>query len=171
MNVLLYVAFWFVAITAACYVFWQVLRVVTGLAAAVDPERPLFESERGSTRNWFVQLEGVTERNPDGTRRQDIIDECRIGEPLRLVPEEARSGREPRVRVCRWQGEQIGYLSGGAGAEVTDVMAKGLRIEAALADITRLLRFRPDKAVVAKITAEQLLARRPVRGRLPPAAP
>lgn len=170
MNILLYVGFWIVAITAACYVFWRVLRVLTGLAAATDPDRPLFESERGATHSYFVQIEGVTERNPDGTRRQDIIDECRIGEPLRLVPEEAR-GSGPRVRVCRWQGEQIGYLSGAAGAEVTDTLGKGLRIEAALADITRLLRFRPDKAVVVKITAEQLLAQRPVRGRLPPATP
>jgi hypothetical protein len=166
---------WIVAITVACYVFWRVLRVLSGLAAATDPERPLFQSERGPTRSFFAPVEGVMERNADGTQRQDIIDACQVGEPLRLVPAAARGAALPPVRVCRWEGEQIGTLPGPVAAEVSEGLRRGLRVEAAIAAITRHARFRPDKAVLAKITAEVASrepgAARPLRPWIPPAAP
>ncbi len=147
--------FWIIAIGAVCYAFWRFLRNAAGLAAAVDPDRPLFESATRPTHTIFARLEGVTDTNADGTDRQDVIGSCILGERLRLEREHPAGDEEARVRISRQDGDVIGYLPASAAADVANALHRGQRAEGAIAEITRQARFRRGRGVVAKITMER----------------
>ncbi len=59
------------------------------------------------------ELEGVTAKNPDGSRRQDHIARCRAGERLLLMRGDKETPTEKRIiGVCRTTGHQIGAIRG-----------------------------------------------------------
>jgi HIRAN domain. len=69
------------------------------------------------TKTFFTKVAGVTKRNRDGEPRQDLINNCRIGEPVELVPEP--DNRYDRNAVAVYvRGDQIGYLSAGVAASL-----------------------------------------------------
>lgn len=93
--------------------WWIVLLLVCALAVylgAKSAGRPHTETGRRSeNRVFFAQVHGITHKNADGTSRQDIIDRCREGEELALVPEPTNRFDPDAVKVCRKNGEQLGY--------------------------------------------------------------
>lgn len=62
--------------------------------------------------SFHLALEGTEGKNPDGTKRQDLLALCQPGERLRLM----RPGDEPpgqkHIGVCRVTGHQLGYVTG-----------------------------------------------------------
>lgn len=62
---------------------------------------------------WQVfktKVVGITDKNPDGTDRQEIIPQCRRGETLKLVREPNNPSDHNYIGVFRESGEQIGYI-------------------------------------------------------------
>jgi hypothetical protein len=62
-----------------------------------------------------IEVHGEAQLNSDGTSRQDIIARCREGEYIELVAEPDNPADPEAVKVCRKNGEQIGYLPRGSG--------------------------------------------------------
>ena len=60
--------------------------------------------------SFFTKIAGVTFRNPDGSSRQRIIKECRVGEALLLIREPDNPIDKFAVKVVRGNGQQLGYL-------------------------------------------------------------
>ncbi len=58
----------------------------------------------------IVRVVGVTNKNFDNRNRQDILKECLEGEQLVLVKEIDNKFSRYAIKVCRLNGEQIGYL-------------------------------------------------------------
>jgi len=58
-------------------------------------------------------------RNADGSSRQTILAGCVAGEPMRLICEPDNPYDREAVKVCRLNGEQIGYLPRGDGMAET----------------------------------------------------
>lgn len=58
----------------------------------------------------IVRVVGVTNKNIDNRNRQDILKECLEGEQLVLVKEIDNKFSRYAIKVCRLNGEQIGYL-------------------------------------------------------------
>jgi len=54
---------------------------------------------------------GINLKNPDCKSRQDIINCCHKNEEMVLIPEPGNYHEPGAVKVCRRNGEQIGYLS------------------------------------------------------------
>jgi hypothetical protein len=74
------------------------------------PPLAVAEDER---RAFYKQVHGILHKNDDGSSRQRIIHSCRVGEPIELVPEPDNAYDHDAVKVCRANGEQLGYLPSG----------------------------------------------------------
>jgi hypothetical protein len=66
------------------------------------------------------QLEDVTGKNPDGTRRQEVISKCQVGEPVLFMRGEKNIPSQERViGISRKNGgQQIGVIRGTAAARL-----------------------------------------------------
>jgi len=62
-------------------------------------------------RVLHLQVAGVTHCNHDGSKRQEIIGRCDIGERLLLVPEPNNLTDPNAMKVCRANGQQVGYIA------------------------------------------------------------
>lgn len=60
-------------------------------------------------RIFHTQVHGIMHLNADRTSRQAIIRKCRVGEELDLVPEPDNPYDSAAVKICRKNGEQLGY--------------------------------------------------------------
>jgi HIRAN domain-containing protein len=67
------------------------------------------KSPSRSNRAFFQQVHGINFKNDDGSSRQAIIGRCYVGEELELVPEPANRFDPDAVKICRKNGEQLGY--------------------------------------------------------------
>ena len=63
-------------------------------------------------RQFVAQVHGINHKNDDGSSRQEIIKRCREGEELILVPEPTNKYDHDAVKICRKNGEQLGYWEG-----------------------------------------------------------
>jgi HIRAN domain len=70
---------------------------------------------------FWKHVVGINLKNPDGKSRQDIINCCHKAEDLVLIPEPDNPHDPGAVKVCRRNGEQIGYLSGDSGRMAHDL--------------------------------------------------
>ena len=65
--------------------------------------------ENLNRRVFFTQVHGILHANADGTRRQQIIRHCEPGEELVLLPEPTNPYDASAVKICRKNGQQLGY--------------------------------------------------------------
>ena len=77
---------------------------------------------------------GINLKNPDGKSRQDIINCCHKTEELVLIPEPDNHHDPGAVKVCRKDGEQIGYLPADSGRMAHD-LDKGWTFRTTVDDI------------------------------------
>ena len=75
-------------------------------------------------RIFRKQVHGIFHENADGTRRQKIIRDCSEGEELQLVPEPDNPVDPDAVKICRMNGEQIGYWPAEDG-EMIEQLRRG----------------------------------------------
>lgn len=75
--------------------------------------QPVQRPYREAMRQFYLRLAGVKHSNADGVKRQSIIKRCTVGEELRLVPEPDNPFDSSAIRVCRLNGETIGYIKSG----------------------------------------------------------
>jgi hypothetical protein len=61
-------------------------------------------------RHFFLGVHGIFHQNADGSNRQTIIRQCLPGEELDLVPEPDNPYDADAIKVCRKNGDQLGYL-------------------------------------------------------------
>ena len=87
----------------------QAVNLVPG---APEPATPAPRNTTSEViKHFFTKVAGVTHDNEDGTSRQGILKECSPGEILTLACEPDNPHSKWAVKVCRDNGEQIGYLS------------------------------------------------------------
>jgi hypothetical protein len=76
-------------------------------------------------RNFKLQVHGIYHRNSDGSSRQAAIRSCRVGELLDFVPEPDNPHDPFAIKVCRENGQQLGYLSAGDAMRIGGDMSIG----------------------------------------------
>lgn len=84
-------------------------------------------------RVFLAQVHGIRHRNADGTSRQKIISQCRVGEELELVPEPTNRYDDKAVKICRRNGQQLGYWRGDG--RMADDLARGHRYRVTINEI------------------------------------
>ena len=69
------------------------------------------ESETQSEKIFYTKIVGVTNKNNDGTNRQNLIRSCKSGDKLKLVLEPDNKFDKNAVKVCTLDNKQLGYIS------------------------------------------------------------
>jgi hypothetical protein len=78
-------------------------------------------------KHFFTKVVGVSHRNPDSTSRQAAIKTCHVLERLVLDRGEDNPRDANSVKVCRENGQQLGYLSSALAGEIVRKSARGNR--------------------------------------------
>ena len=69
--------------------------------------------EEASDNVFFAKVHGVSYKHDDGSSRQKIISRCKVGEELDIIPEPTNRHDPGAMKVCRKNGEQLGYWHAG----------------------------------------------------------
>jgi len=85
----------------------------------------------------FSYVAGVTYENPDGSDRQEILEDCRSGEKLLLIREPNNEYDRNAIRVCRISREQIGYIPQMFSAEIAPLLDRGHPVKAQIIELTQ----------------------------------
>lgn len=86
-------------------------------------------------RHFFTQLHGIFHKNPGGTSRQAIIRKCHVGEELRLVREPDNPRDRYAIKVCRINGDQLGYVSAEQAQRFCSDMDSGWTYQVSIDEI------------------------------------
>jgi hypothetical protein len=93
---------------------------------------PPIPPRRGG-RQFSAQVHGIFHKNTDGSSRQDIIAACHLHEEVFLYPEPDNPVDHDAIRICRHNGEQLGYLKAGTG--LADDLRAGKRFKASIEEL------------------------------------
>lgn len=85
-------------------------------------------------RSFEIGITGESFPNDDGTSRQEILRRCRVGELVILIHVPC-SQDIYAVKVCRSNGEQIGWIPQWASAEFAEFIKRNIRQDAEIAKI------------------------------------
>src|SRR3954462_1757785 len=94
------------------------------------------QSKNRQIRHFYTKIAGVTHRNDDRSDRQKIIQKCQLFEQLLLDHEEDNPHDPNAIRVCRTNGQQLGYLNSGLASEIASKAKKGYRFGVFIKNIT-----------------------------------
>lgn len=98
-------------------------------------------------KHFFTKIAGVTHRNQDGTNRQRIIERCKLLEKLILEHEEDNPVDPNAIKICRENGQQLGYLNADLAPRVVRESNEGYRFAAFISDLTGGRREAPTRGV------------------------
>lgn len=84
---------------------------------------------------FHTKVVGVTHDNDDGSNRQKILKKCRVGEELQLIHTPIPQDKNA-VKVCRRNGQQIGWLSRSVAEEIAPRLRKGGKVRAQISSLT-----------------------------------
>jgi len=119
---------------------WRIMRLRKGgvrvALSANAPRLEQIESRSKGLRSFYTKVAGVSHRNEDGTSRQEIIRRCQPSETLLLHHDEQNPHDPNAVRVCRHNGDQVGFLNAELAEEVVHGSRRGYRYAAFLKNIT-----------------------------------
>ncbi len=110
-------------------------------------------------KTFVIEVKGESHINDDGTSRQDIIRRCQIGEPINLIHEPHPQDKNA-IKVCRLNGEQLGYIPKYASAEFADIIKRGIKQDVKIADIKvgeytgcwlKIIRYEDDQNISPQI--------------------
>jgi hypothetical protein len=89
--------YYFVSFLLVAIVLWMVAR--------------RYQKSPTATKNriFFKQVHGIRHKNDDGSSRHEIIGRCCEGEELVLVSDPTNLFDHCAVKICRKNGEQLGY--------------------------------------------------------------
>lgn len=104
-----------------------------------------------NSSDWIISIAGEMQKNPDGSRRQNIIATCTVGEAVLFV----RDQHDPRdancVRVLRENGEQIGQLPKPWSRRIAPELDSGRSFEAEVFEIHGGIPGKPSRGVVIRV--------------------
>jgi hypothetical protein len=91
--------------------------------------------------SFHTKIAGVTHRNEDHSRRQEIIRKCNVGERLKLERDPDNQFDCGAIKVLRLNGEQLGYIPehvsrGRDPSGLSDRMDDGEEYQCRISDIT-----------------------------------
>lgn len=132
---------WVVLVIIVVVVGWLVLKrlVVSDKEEyrEVEKDEIPFHGFGAETRiEFYSKIVGVTYKNRDGSSRQNIIKRCSVGELLELIREPKNEHDPNALKICRQNGEQLGYIGAEQAEELAPLMDSGKRVTATISDLT-----------------------------------
>jgi len=96
-------------------------------------------------------VSGEAQVNKDGSRRQRIIRECRVGDELLLVREPRNPYDENAVALFTLNRQQVGYIPMEVSSDVAAELDSGVRAPAFIAKILGGTRDKPNLGLMIDI--------------------
>jgi hypothetical protein len=87
-------------------------------------------------RAIHTRLYGVTFRNADGTKRQELIPHCRAGDPLSLIREPGNPYDRCAIAVRTQAGQQLGYIGYHESRELAAEIDAGRKVTCEIVRVT-----------------------------------
>jgi hypothetical protein len=103
--------------------------------------KPTLAPTPNAVRSFYSKIHGVTFKNANGVKRQVVIDNCRVGEDLHLIPEPTNRHDADAVKICRKDGECLGYWTGDG--RMAGQLARGAKFRVR---ISRIYPLRSDES-------------------------
>lgn len=107
------------------------------------------------TQRFHTKLVGVTQKNRDGSARQEVLKACCVGDPLDLVTEPTNRFDPDALAVRRRGGQQVGYVPAELSGALTRLIEHGARAAAEVLRIEGGTAEEPTRTVAIRITVEQ----------------
>ncbi len=85
--------------------------------------------------DWTTNVTGITHRNRRGMKRQLIASQCEVGEHIMFLFERGNPYDPYAIRVCRSNGEQLGYIPRNEAREMRLDGESGCRFDAYILQI------------------------------------
>jgi HIRAN domain len=89
----------------------------------------------GPLRTFHLQVHGIFHDNADGTSRQEILRRCNEGEELQFIEEPDNPADPNAIKICRLNGEQLGYCPAEHAAYLTEQLDLGWTFRVSLGEI------------------------------------
>ena len=86
-------------------------------------------------RPFITKVVGVTHKNSDGTERQKILEDCKVGEELSLIHQPTKQDQNA-IKVCRQDGQQIGWPNQILATEIAPRLDRKSRVDAEIVELT-----------------------------------
>lgn len=142
---------------AALFIALAVLVAIAGFSRISRSlnQGPISNADRSTPpghRSFVLAVHGESYVNDDGSSRQAILRRCKSGEAISLIPQPDNPFDNLAVRVCRQNGEQIGFLPAGHG--LTKRIEQGV-VGAVLERITGGVRGKPMRGAVLLVTVPE----------------
>ena len=87
-------------------------------------------------KTYSTEVKGLLHKSPDIKERQKILEKCRIGEKLKLIHSHSLHNADA-IKVYRYNGPQIGWLSGDIAEEIAPIIDNSEEIQAKISKITK----------------------------------
>jgi hypothetical protein len=100
---------------------------------------------------YSLQVHGIAHKNEDGSDRQKIIRKCRAGEPVRFELEPQNPFDPHAIKVCRMNGEQIGYVEKDMAAQTGELMRAGRIAKASIEEVYEFHDDGPRRGVCIQV--------------------
>jgi hypothetical protein len=94
------------------------------------------EAFAGGIRHFMTKVAGVSYKNPDGSRRQDVADGCKTGELLEMRPEPDNPHDPNAIGIYDVTGSQLGFFGAHLCEEVHDNLQRGYNYQALVSEVT-----------------------------------
>lgn len=81
-------------------------------------------------RHFFLHVVGVSHRNPDHSSRQQILQDCTVGDELKLIRDPSNHFDSNAIMVCTRGEEQIGFVDREHAERLSQDLDRGIQMRA-----------------------------------------
>ena len=107
-------------------------------------------------KTYSTEVKGLLHKGPATKERQKILEKCSVGEKLKLIHSPSPYNANA-IKVYRYNGQQIGWLSGEIAGEIVPIIDNGEEIKAQILKITKSkFPFRRKYSCIIKIAVYSL---------------
>jgi hypothetical protein len=125
---------------------------VTIRSRVVDVPESATDAPTDGIREFCLAVHGESHRNSDGSSRQKILRRCQVGEPIEPVLEPDNLYDSDAVKVCRANGEQLGYAP--ADSRIAQTIRAGRLLRVSIAELIGGTPGKPSRGVVLWVSVK-----------------
>ena len=106
-------------------------------------------------RSFHTKVVGVTKKNEDGSKRQEVIAGCKVGELVVLIRESENPYDSNAIAVYHSSRKQIGFIAADLAEQLAPDLDSGQTISSRISDLTGGTPEKPSRGVNLEITVFQ----------------
>ncbi len=106
-------------------------------------------------RSFHTKVVGVTKKNEDGGKRQEVIAGCKVDELVLLIRESENPYDSNAIAVYHSSRKQIGFIAADLAERLAPDMDSGQPISARISDLTGGTPEKPSRGVNLEIAIFQ----------------